>query len=168
MLLAAAAATQRRGQWPVFKIGTDCSGLDAIILAIDSLGVTNYRHAFASDVSLACRNTLKYNYEPEIIYEDLTQRKTDAMPKDLYHAGFPCQPFSLAGSKQGTADPRGNLHKYILKCIAKWLPRLVVLENVKGLVTCHRQVLDSITKKLHSLGYNVFWKVLNARYHGTA
>jgi len=92
----------------------------------------------------------------------------DAPPCDLLLAGFPCQPFSIAGNGAGLADSqgRGVVVNGILRYVAKHKPRVVMLENVKGLVARHRAVLDKVVAGLERLGYCVSWKVLDMNVHG--
>lgn len=59
-------------------------------------------------------------------------------PHDLLTAGFPCQPFSSAGKKQGTRDPRGTLFEEIVKVLRSCGPRWFVLENVKRLLSMEK------------------------------
>ena len=50
-------------------------------------------------------------------------------------AGFPCQPFSVAGYQQGLSDTRGKIVNNVLHHISHQLPKMFVLENVKGFST---------------------------------
>ena len=96
------------------------------------------------------------------------------IPKhDVLAGGFPCQPFSLAGVskknsmglKHGFDDlKQGNLFLQICKIIKIHQPKVVFLENVKNLVS-HDRGLTWITiqKKLHNLGYEVHWKIIDAK-----
>lgn len=54
---------------------------------------------------------------------------------DCIHAGFPCQPFSVAGSRKGAQDERGELFAEVVRCIEAVRPKYVFLENVPGLLT---------------------------------
>lgn len=154
-----------RRQRPV-KVGTDCSGWESILLGLQTLGVT-YEHLFSSDINPKVREVIKHNHGPTTIYSDCTRRNVSAMPRvDLYHAGFPCQPFSAAGRNGGLEDARGTVIYSILKYIQAKLPKLVLLENVQGLVQRHREVLDMIIACLTKAGYKVDWRLLRAHEHG--
>ena len=151
-----------------FKLGTDCSGLDACAWALQSMGV-RFSHVFTSDINPYCRKTLEENFAPSIIYDDIATRTIETIePVDVYLAGFPCQPFSQQGFHGGLQDGRAGPIAHILRYLDYHAPRLVVLENVKGLALCHRDVLDFLCQHFFEQGYNVWWKVLNARFHGTA
>lgn len=54
---------------------------------------------------------------------------------DILTAGFPCQPFSNAGNRRGVHDSRGMLYKECLRIIAHKMPKVIVFENVKGLLS---------------------------------
>ena len=92
----------------------------------------------------------------------------NAPPCDLLIGGFPCQPFSIMGSGAGIHDPklRGIVVVWILKYVKKNLPEIVILENVKGLVDRHRQVLDDLVASLERMGYVVSWRILDSKTHG--
>jgi len=70
---------------------------------------------------------------------------------DLYVAGFPCPTFSAAGKHEGIAVERGQMIINIMQFLRVALPRVVVLENVKGLPTRHPEVLAWIVRKLKNL-----------------
>jgi DNA (cytosine-5)-methyltransferase 1 len=75
---------------------------------------------------------------------------------DLLTGGFPCQAFSTAGARGGTADPRGALVYELLRAIEEVQPKMFLAENVRGL-TSHDggRTLATILGGLRKLGYNV-------------
>ena len=87
---------------------------------------------------------------------------------DLYVAGFPCPAFSAVGLQQGITVKKGQMIFKILAFLRVALPRLVVLENVGGLQSRHKQVLDWVLRKLRNLpgGYQVHHSVLDSAEHG--
>lgn len=88
---------------------------------------------------------------------------------DLLTAGFPCQPFSSAGKKNGIRDPRGTLFEKIVDVLEKNKPRYFILENVKRLLSMENgEHFATIIDRLSSLGYVVEWRLLNAMNHGLA
>jgi DNA (cytosine-5)-methyltransferase 1 len=86
---------------------------------------------------------------------------------DVLVGGFPCQPFSLAGFQKGFLDTRGTLFFEIARIAKTQNPRLLLLENVKGLVN-HDQgrTLEVILKELCRIGYAVDFNVLNSKDYG--
>ena len=61
---------------------------------------------------------------------------------EILTSGFPCQPFSLAGKGGGRSDPRGLVVFHVLQYVQKNLPRIVILENVNGLLsTKHAELM---------------------------
>lgn len=102
-------------------------------------------------------------------YGDATTIDPAALPDfELLTAGFPCQPFSVAGERQGFDDTRGTLFFDIVRVLHHKRPRNFILENVKGLVS-HDQgrTFHTIINTLTKLGYCVEWEVLNAKDLGT-
>ena len=99
---------------------------------------------------------------------------------DILCAGFPCQPFSIAGYRKGFEDTRGTLFFDILSILKDKSPEVFLLENVKGLLNhdngrTFSTMLDYLASKVNNkdviiksdnnLGYNVFWKTINALDH---
>lgn len=136
-------------------------------MALESMGI-DYEHVFSSDINPAVREVLRYNYGSEFtLYDDATNRKIKEMePCDVYHAGFPCQPFSMAGLHRGTEDPRGMVVHHLLSYVGHHKPAVVIFENVAGLVLKHRELLDWILSRLRRFGYKADWKLLRAHEHG--
>ena len=99
---------------------------------------------------------------------DITKTDVKDIPKhDILLAGFPCQPFSNAGLKQGFDDTRGTLFFDVARIIERRKPSMILLENVKGFVNHDKgRTMKIVKETLEELGYNVFYKVLNARDFG--
>jgi len=77
---------------------------------------------------------------------------------DILVAGYPCQPFSAAGKRQGENDPR-HLWPYIRDSIRVIQPRLCFFENVEGHISLG---LSSVISDLEELGYKVSWGIFSA------
>lgn len=82
---------------------------------------------------------------------------------DFLLAGFPCQPFSYAGKRQGFGDTRGTLFFEIERILASYRPQAFLLENVRGLYTHDGgRTFETIMSKLHELGYGTYDLILNS------
>lgn len=105
---------------------------------------------------------------------DILTVSEDEIPDgDILTAGFPCQPFSNAGSRKGVHDSRGMLYKECLRIIECKMPKVIVFENVKGLLSTKyidgRNLSDVIVEDLstmNGIGYNVVYKLINASDYG--
>lgn len=86
---------------------------------------------------------------------------------DIICGGFPCQAFSTAGKRQGFEDTRGTLFFEIARAAKQIKPRLLLLENVKGLLSHDKgQTFAVILSTLDELGYDAEWQVLNSKNFG--
>lgn len=82
---------------------------------------------------------------------------------DLLVYSPPCQSFSLAGKMQGLEDLRGTLFYDSLKVIRGKKPKYCIMENVDNLAQQFKDDFDAMIESLESLGYNNYWKIINAR-----
>jgi len=101
-------------------------------------------------------------------YGDITKINAETLPDfDILVGGFPYQSFSIAGKRGGFNDTRGTLFFKIARIIGEKQPRLLFLENVKGLLS-HDQgrTFYTIISTLDELGYDCQWQVLNSKNHG--
>src|SRR6202035_4495347 len=81
---------------------------------------------------------------------------------DLLAGGVPCPPFSIAGKQLGHEDER-DLFPAVIRLARTLSPRAVLVENVKGLLTCRfDSYRQQIEEEFGNLGYQVQWKLLNA------
>ena len=106
----------------------------------------------------------KEEHEPK----DATKIQPKQLPDfELLCAGFPCQAFSIAGNRGGFEDTRGTLFFEIARITREKLPKILLLENVKGLLNhADGQTFRKILETLDELGYDAEWQVLNSKYHG--
>ena len=109
-----------------------------------------------------------YDTEGEGFYENIREIDAEKLENfDLLLAGFPCQPFSVAGKRKSFADERGNLFFELARILEAKRPQYFVFENVFGLLssekgTAYAKILDTLCE----LGYSVAWRVLNSSDFG--
>ena len=130
------------------------SGIGGFDLAAAWAGWTN---VFNCEIDPFCRRVLKYHFPESEQYEDI--RTTDFTVwrdrVDVLTGGFPCQPFSLAGKRRGTADDR-YLWPAMLGVVRTVRPRWVVGENVLGIVNWSQgMVFEQVCADLEAAGYEV-------------
>lgn len=101
-------------------------------------------------------------------YGNITEIPAESLPDfDLLVGGFPCQSFSIAGKRRGFEDTRGTLFFDIARILKAKQPRLLVLENVKGLLSHDTgRTFRTIIATLTELGYDLQWQVLNSKDFG--
>ena len=104
------------------------------------------------------------HYEPT----DIRTVNPETIPDfDMLCGGFPCQSFSIAGKRKGFQDIRGTLFFEIYRIAKAKRPRLLFLENVKGLLSADDgRCFGTILSSLDELGYDVEWQVLNSKNFG--
>ena len=135
-------------------------GIGGFHIAAADLG---HQVVFASDIDPHARKAYQHNFGLAPA-GDITQIDAADIPDhDLLFAGFPCQPFSIIGQRNGFADPRGELFFEIERIARRKRPKGIVMENVKQLATAQKgQVIKYIQDALEDIGYTVDYKVLNA------
>ena len=148
------------------KVGTDFGGLETMSQALENLCVS-HELSFYCEQELHLRSFVADSFKPTKIYKDAINRDIATMPTvDLYVLTPPCQPYSDYGLRMGIADERGSLLFAGLPYIKEKRPKLVLLENVKGLLQGDRKKhYESLVKKLEDLGYEVESEILNSMYN---
>lgn len=123
---------------------------------------------WANDFDKYAVETYKANIDDKIILGDINELIDDIPPHDVLLAGFPCQPFSMMGEQKGFSDERGTLFFTIEKILSVHKPKVIVLENVKNLLTHNsgktfKRMKDILENKLN---YSIYYKVLNSQDYG--
>ncbi|MCG8786401.1 MULTISPECIES: DNA cytosine methyltransferase [Tenacibaculum] len=122
---------------------------------------------FTSEWDKYAQQTYEANYN-EKPNGDITQIKEEDIENfDILLGGFPCQAFSIAGKRMGFEDTRGTLFFDVARIIKFHKPKAFLLENVKGLLSHNKkQTFKVICNTLQELGYNIHYKILNAKHFG--
>ena len=129
-----------------------------------------------SEIKPYAVKTLRHNFSHDFLAGDIFDIKNEFIPQfDFLLGGFPCQPFSASGKRQGFIDTRGTLFFEIERILRDKKPYGFILENVEGLVKHDLEfktdkigrTLSTILYKLENeLGYNVSWKVFDSLEFG--
>ena len=121
-----------------------------------------------SEIDKYAIQTYQKHYPNHKNYGDITKINEKELPDfDLIVGGFPCQSFSIAGKRGGFADTRGTLFFEIARILKEKQPRLLLLENVKGLLSHDNgRTFKVIVSTLDELGYDIQWQVLNSKNFG--
>jgi DNA (cytosine-5)-methyltransferase 1 len=136
------------------------AGIGGFRLAFGGLG---HKCVFSSEINSGCRTVYNKNFG-ELPVGDIRKVQFDDIPDfDILTAGFPCQPFSLCGKKEGFEDEtRGTLFFDIAEILRIKKPSMFLIENVKGIVTHDKgRTIRTIQNTLKQLGYTTYSKVLN-------
>ena len=139
-------------------------GIGGFRLALEKLG---FECVFSCDIDEHARNMYYYNFN-DLPFKDIKKINIEDIPNfDILCAGFPCQPFSLAGKRKGFNDTRGTLFFEIEKILKEKQPKYFILENVKGLLTHDKgKTFHIIIENLKNLGYFVSYEVFSPKDFG--
>ena len=106
-----------------------CGGID---LGFKKAG---FKTVWANDKDRAATETYKHNLG-DIILDDIANIDLKTIPEhDVHLSGFPCQAYSTAGNRNGIKDKRGLLYEYSLNAIKIHKPKIIVFENVRGILS---------------------------------
>ena len=155
---------QSAKKWRVGSMFAGCGGFD---LGFHQAGLDI---AWANDLDADACETYRQNIG-EIIEQDVNTIEPEDLDKiNVLVAGFPCQPFSNAGSRRGTKDKRGNLFKKTFDFIEAYEPEVILYENVRGFLSFqgkNGKLIDDIADKLEDrYGYTCKYKLLNLSHFG--
>ncbi|MEI2399514.1 DNA (cytosine-5-)-methyltransferase [Paenibacillus phytohabitans] len=134
------------------------------------LGLINsgFNIVFANDIYKPAIENYAHNIG-HISEADIREIDASELPEaDVVVGGFPCQPFSNAGNRLGTDDLRGNLYLDVIRVIKEKKPKVVIMENVRGLLSMKNKdgskLIDSIIYLLENVdpGYSVVYRLLKA------
>lgn len=152
------------------------AGVGGIRLGFEAAFGGDIETVFVSEWNKFSNQTYRANFDdPFSVVGDITEIPSDEVPDhDILLAGFPCQPFSIAGvSKKnslgratGFADEtQGTLFFDVARIIDAKRPRAFFLENVKNLISHDKGNTFRVIKSVLSeeLGYHVYWKVIDGK-----
>jgi len=138
-----------------------CAGAGGQALGLEIAG---FKHTALIEIDKNACATLRHNRPNWNIHEvDVRAYSYNSISQvDLFAAGVPCPPFSIAGKQKGKNDDR-DLFPEALRLIEECRPKAVLLENVKGLLSKKfDSYVRSLNENLKRLGYDGEWKIIMA------
>jgi DNA (cytosine-5)-methyltransferase 1 len=142
-----------------------CSGIEAATVAWHPLG---WEPVAFSEINPFASAVLAHHWADVPNLGDLTNHESWPIEPgaiDLLVGGTPCQSFSIAGLRQGLADPRGNLALTYLAILDRLRPRWFIWENVPGVLSSNGgKDFGSFIGALGDIGYGFAYRVLDAQY----
>ena len=140
----------------MLTVGSLFSGIGGLDLGLERAGM---EVIWQSEIDpYGCR-VLKKHW-PEVVNHGNIKEINwgDVVRPDIICGGYPCQPFSTAGKRNGTDDPR-HLWPWVREAISVLRPRYAILENVRGHVSLG---LDIVLREMASIGYDAEWQIVSA------
>lgn len=130
--------------------------------------VVGYSEICQSAIDLYNANHKQRNRKLIKNWGDITKINELELPDfDMFTGGFPCQPFSTAGSCKGELDPRGTLYADIIRICQEKKPKYIFLENVVNLCRGKfKPTYETILRILDEIGYDVQTTILNSADYG--
>lgn len=139
------------------RIGSLCSGYGGLDMGVQQ--VLGGKVAWHCEKDKNASLILAHHWPEVPNLGDITTIDWHSVPRvDILTAGYPCQPFSLAGKRAGTDDAR-HIWPHIAQAIGVLRPHYVVLENVRGHLSLG---FDTVLGALASLRYDARWAVVRA------
>jgi DNA (cytosine-5)-methyltransferase 1 len=141
-----------------YQVGSLFAGMGGFCLAFAK---ENFKVAWANEKDRFAVETYRHNFPKTAIHhkpiEDVSVIGDELSPVDVLTAGFPCQPFSVAGSKLGFSDERGRTFFEIMRLISEFgkdRPKILLFENVPHLLSHDRgRTFNRIAHEIQAAGY---------------
>ena len=142
------------------------AGIGGFRKGLDNVG--NFTCVYANEFNKYAASIYERNFNDKPDTRDISTVPAEEIPDhELLVGGFPCQAFSIAGKRGGFEDTRGTLFFEIARIAKQKQPRLLLLENVKGLLSHDKgKTFGTILYTLSELGYDCEWQVLNSKNFG--
>lgn len=161
------AARQRANGPKQLRAASLFSGIGGFDLGLERAG---FEITFQCEIDKFCRSILRRHWPAIPHYENIKELTPDAIPvSDVWAGGFPCQDVSLArmGQRAGLRGKRSGLFYDFARLVGEARPRVVLLENVSGLLSSHGgRDFGVVIGTLAEFGYSVGWRVLNSKNFG--
>ena len=150
-----------------YKAASFFSGIGGFDIGFESAG---FSISLQCEIEPFCQQILKKHWPTIPRHSDITKIKNDEIPKsDVWVGGFPCQDLSLArmGKRDGLRGSKSGLFYEFARLVGDGQPRVILLENVAGLLSSHGgKDFGIVLSTLAELGYSVGWRTFNSKYFG--
>jgi DNA (cytosine-5)-methyltransferase 1 len=140
----------------MLTVGSLFSGIGGLDLGLERAGM---EIIWQSEIDPYCNKVLKKHWPEVPNYGNIKEIDWSRVPRpDVICGGYPCQPFSTAGKRRGTDDPR-HLWPWVRDAISNLRPRYAILENVRGHLTMGG---TTVIGELAEIGYDAEWRIVSA------
>ncbi len=150
-----------------YGVASFFSGIGGFELGFQQAG---FDIKFQCEIEPFCQSVLEKHWPEVPKATDITKLDYATIPvSDVWVGGFPCQDLSLArmGQREGLRGTKSGLFHQFAGLVRKGKPRVLVIENVAGLLSSHGgRDFAVLLNTLAELGYAVGWRTLNSRYFG--
>lgn len=145
-----------------YKFLDVCAGIGAGRIGLENNGLRCIAHSEIDEDADSTYRVFFGNNEENL--GDVMTVNTSTIPNfDVLIGGFPCQPFSSLGNREGLKDERGQVIFGIVKILKEKQVPFFILENVKGFLSCDGgRAMRMVLEELKNAGYTVYWKCLNS------
>jgi DNA (cytosine-5)-methyltransferase 1 len=149
----------------MIKVGSLFAGVGGMCKGFEIAGASL---SWANEIDKYACVTYRANFSHRLIEGNITSIDPRGLGSvDIITSGFPCQPFSVAGNREGFSDRRGDGFFETMRIVRAVAPKAILLENVKGLVGHNNgETFSEIIATLRSSGYIPLWIVANSRDYG--
>ena len=149
------------------RVASFFAGIGGFDLGFEKAGL---KTVWQCELKPFCSTILEEHWPAIGRKQDIQEVKPDEIAEaEIWTAGFPCQDVSLArmGPREGLHGSQSGLFFKFAELVGDRLPRVVVLENVGGLLSSNNgRDFAVVARTLADLGYCVAWRVLDSRYFG--
>lgn len=158
----------------VVSLFSGCGGCDQGLVGGFDYNQTHYEClpfeiVYALDIDQKALNTHKLNIECEnVVCGNICDIPSGQIPEhDVLVGGFPCQSFSTVNPTKDPFDDRANLYKQMVRIAKDKQPKVIIAENVKGLMTLHKgAIFKKVREAFEDAGYTLSYRLLNAANYG--
>ena len=138
------------------KVGSLCTGYGGLDMAVEEY--FDAETVWVSEIDKYASQIIELKIKKPNLGDLKLVDWADVEPIDILTAGYPCQPFSHAGQRQGTNDAR-HIWPYIKTAISVLRPSIVILENVRGHLSLG---FSTVLGDLAEIGYDAQWTLVRA------
>lgn len=160
-------ASRARPSQSNYSAASFFTGIGGFDIGFESAG---FSISMQCEIEPFCQSLLRKHWPNVPLHGDITKLKSEYIPKsDVWIGGFPCQDLSLArmGKRDGLRGSKSGLFYEFARLVGEGKPRVILLENVAGLLSSHGgKDFGIVLSTLAELGYSVGWRTLNSKYFG--
>lgn len=158
----------------VVSLFSGCGGCDQGMLGDFDYNNTHYDRLpyeiiYALDIDQKALNTHMLNFDCDnVVCGNICDISSDQIPDhDVLVGGFPCQSFSTVNPTKDPFDDRANLYKQMVRIAKDKQPKVIIAENVKGLMTLFKgSIFKRVCEAFEDAGYTLSYRLLNAANYG--